>query len=135
MEVQFLLSRALIAFFNSQDIWHLSQVRNCCGVVFSDDYWFTVVDLDLTGDLDKEFSCFILDLNAAGIRLSLATDSLVWSYNKINGKVTGNDAYFLITQHLCEPDCRWWLTHMWKRWIPLKIMCFLWLYLDNCITT
>ena len=38
MELDYLISPALISFLNSQDIWNLSQVRNCGGVVFSDEY-------------------------------------------------------------------------------------------------
>ena len=92
-----MLFLALIAFLNSQDIWHLSQVINCDGAIFSDDYWFSVVDLELPGDLAEEWSCFILAINTAGIRLTEDPDSLVWSFNKLNGMVTTKEAYSYIT--------------------------------------
>ena len=107
LEVQFLSSPSLIAFLNAQDIWHLSQVRNCSGSMFLEDYWFTAGYIGLPGDLAFEWSNFILALNSASIRLTEKADDLVWSVNKVDGKVSAKDVYSYIIDHSCSPGNRW----------------------------
>ena len=125
LEVQFLSSPSLIAFLNAQDIWHLSQVRNCSGSMFLEDYWFTAGYLGLPGDLAFEWSNFILALNFVGIKVLEKSDDLVWSLNKVDGKVLAKGAYSYIIHHCRYLDKRWWLSHISKWKIPLKIQCFL----------
>ena len=135
MEKDYALSLELISFLNSQDIGYLIQLGNCGGCCFSEDYWFTIEDLELAGEWVEEWSQFTKYMYGVGTRLSMVQDDLIWSFNKAIGKFKAKDDYSFITKSLNEPTCNWWHKYLWEWQIPSKIECFVCLCLENRITT
>ena len=62
-------------------------------------------------------------------------DSLVWMYDKHLGQVTAQQAYDCIAHYHCLDSPEKILVNMWKYNLPLKVICFVWLCMQNKINT
>jgi hypothetical protein len=97
--------------------------------------WLEAIHLSLMGERATEWSNFLLVLKSNGISLNHSKDKIAWSWNKAMGTVRTNLAYQSITFSNTIEDIRWWYKSIWKVKIPVKIICFMWLCLKDCILT
>ena len=70
-----------------------------------------------------------------GICINNHLDSLAWLYNQSLGMVKVNLMYDFIASSLVSDLPEDFLCRIWKLKIPLKIICFNWLYFRNKINT
>ena len=129
------MSCQLIAHLNNRDIVSLDHIHR---TRFSRDYgshWLKATDLGLGGSLKTEWDLYLAALRATGIQITLDSDSLNWSFNKNDGKVTASSTYSFISCSIGELDRSWHWMDLWRWQIPLRIKCFIWLCLNNKIST
>ena len=62
-------------------------------------------------------------------------DALLWMHNPKNGMVTASLAYDLLVSSMLPLVNTSIMSRIWGFSIPLKIKCFLWLAIDNRIST
>ena len=74
-------------------------------------------------------------LNTTGCRLSEEEDTLIWFANPSTGNITAKSTYQAIVQNSSSTVKIWQYKSLWKWKIPLKIKCFMWLDLQNCLKT
>lgn len=92
-------------------------------------------DLGIPGNLDSEWDAFISRLIKEGIRLSDKEDTLVWSWDNVEGMVTVRKAYEVVTSHPTLPTQKWWFSLLWHWRLPPKLKVFGWLILENKLLT
>ena len=98
-------------------------------------YWLSADDLELDGEWRTAWNNYTAGLEHGVIRLKDVSDTVQWSHNQKDGKVTVALVYDLIVKtHLVpvEENC---LAVIWRCKIPLKIKCFIWLAIENHIFT
>lgn len=94
-----------------------------------------VTYLDFQGNLAIEWNTFINNLNEGRIKLTDLEDSLVCSWDNVNGMVSVKIAYEVVYVHLTYPDHKWWFSLLWCWCLPPKLKVFGWLVLQNRLLT
>lgn len=125
----FSLSDSLLSTLYDKNVLVLAHARKYDGSDSIADYWLRAADLGLSGRLELEWEYFILKLKQAGIKLSDREDSLVWDWHGANGFLTA--AYKALAEDCVCYEAKWWNNLVWKRHIPLKLKCFIWLCFKN----
>jgi hypothetical protein len=128
----FKLSVPLIQFLNSLSIFSIAQavVPDDSG---SKQVWLESSQLGLSDRLKTEWEKFVTILKCSGIHLKNTNDKIVWTWNRSTGEVTTNLAYQSILYLNQMEERRWWYKSIWKVNIPVKMICFVWLCLKDCI--
>ena len=98
-------------------------------------YWLSAEDLDLRGRWKIECDGYIKGLTQGGIKLSDHMDKLLWIHNPNNGAVTASITYDLIVSSAVLLDRKFAMPKIWAYTVPLKIKCFIWLAVENRIST
>ena len=116
-------------------LYSLHNSRNLGAGLNEQSYWLTVDGLELGGRWKVEWSCYIRGLTHGGIRLNGKRDSRLWMHNPMTGEVTTSLAYDLIVSSSLQPIHNKAISRFWTCAISLKIQWFLWLVVENNIST
>jgi ribonuclease HI len=97
--------------------------------------WKDSEELELTWELSTEWLQFRRALQAAGVIVTGNEDELIWTGGDTSGVISVKNVYeaLISTQNL--PLITSWRIQMWKWNIPQKIKLFLWLAVNNKIST
>jgi hypothetical protein len=97
--------------------------------------WKDSEELELTGELSMEWLQFRRALQATGVIVIGNEDEQIWTWGDTSGVILVKNVYeaLLSTQNL--PLITGWRIQMWKWNIPQKIKLFLWLAVNNKIST
>lgn len=131
----FRLFEELINYLNLQGFHRLNHIKKVWITSSRSTYWMMALDLGLHDNLAVEWDTFINNLNEGGIRLTNFEDSLVWSWDNVEGKVSVKKAYEVVSAHLSCPDHKWWFSLLWRWRLLLKLKVFGWLVLQNRLLT
>ena len=83
--------------------------------------WKSATNLNLEGDLAKEWSTYVTSLKQGFIMLKEdEPDSIVWEKNKKSGIYTVKLGYLAIVEEHVEGALKWWWKSMWKCKAPEK---------------
>ena len=96
----FLLPLDLREYLEDYGISTLDQARNL--TTFAQNYWFSVVDLDLDGDWKTLWENYIAGLEYGRIHFSENCDSLLWSHYQYVGVLTAAQRYECIIYSFCS---------------------------------
>ena len=91
----------LCEYLEDYGISSLAHARNLSPEVLG--YWLTAEDLELGGEWKLLWDKYISGLEHGRIRLNNQNDSLIWTYNSLNGDITAALGYGLIVKHFHEP--------------------------------
>jgi ribonuclease HI len=91
--------------------------------------------LGLNIELSQEWDAYTKELILSGIRLNKEKDFLHWSWNRSTGTVTASSAYYCILYTSNCNDGQWWHKTIWSVKVAVKIICFLWLCLEDRLLT
>ena len=86
-------------------------------------------------DLAIEWDLFIKNLNVVGCRQSNGEAYLLWSANLSIGNIPAKNVYEVLVRDSSITGNKWWYKFLWKWMLPLKVKCFMWLTLQNCLKT
>lgn len=100
----------------------------------SPNYWFSSSDFGFTGDDEYTWDRYIDMLRHHGIRLTNQKDQLIWDIAS-DGIPSAKSLYDHLIKDHCSLQIGGWRHSIWHKHIPLKILCFWWLVLDNAILT
>ena len=78
---------------------------------------------------------YISDMPHGGIKLTNENDSIHWSDNTVNGEDSTCLKYRLIVSANSSKTHDWLHAQIWAWHLSLKVKCFIWLSLGNCILT
>ena len=95
--------------------------------------WLDATQLGLKGILESEWESFVQVLRCGGLLLNSESDKLMWSWNRSTSKVIANLAYQSILYSNNVIEGKWWHKAIWTVKIPTKLICFMWLCLEDCI--
>lgn len=73
-----LLAPETVTSLHQLGFYYLNHVRNSLGLI-SLHYWFSAVDIGLSGEASREWNAFIHKLSHAGIELDTQLDLLQWN--------------------------------------------------------
>ena len=107
----------------------LIQARN--SLPDAHNYWYSSKDLGVGGDWKDAWDTFMRSLEICGIRLNDQMDSLIWDFKKSDGIVSAKLVYECIILTYSPPIGSIIFAFIWKRNLPKKICCFIWLALMN----
>jgi hypothetical protein len=93
------------------------------------------IQLGIIDSFGVEWDNYVTKLRSSGIFLNPEIDKLNWSWNRVTGKVTAKLAYqsLLFVNNL--DGKKWWYKAIWSVKIPVKMICFMWLCIKDCILT
>ena len=129
----YLFPNGLRSYLEDLDIKTLAQAHN--SLPDAHHYWYSAKDLLLDGEWKDISNTFIRNMVLNGIHLSADSDSLLWEFNKKDGKISVAKAYeCIVNSHNPVLSSRLY-TSFWSRLLPRKIGCFLWLVLKNKVLT
>jgi hypothetical protein len=89
----------------------------------------------LTEELKFEWDNYVSTLRDSGINLTNENDNMVWSWNRTPGTITAKLAYQSILFFNNSEEKKWWYKAIWGLNIPIKLVCFMWMCLKDCILT
>jgi hypothetical protein len=72
-------------------------------------------------------------LRCSGVSLRNEEDTISWSWNHSSGFITVKSAYDALVDQNVKVDPEWWYREIWKLHIPVKIILFVWLSLQDRI--
>lgn len=72
-------------------------------------------------------------LRCTDISLRHEDDAISWTWNKFLGVITIKFAYEALVEQNVKAYPKWWFTTIWKLQIPVKIILFVWLSLQDRI--
>ena len=129
------LSDSLVSTLHSKGIFSLAHVASNDTSFVHGFNWKNAEILDLNGEQKLEWESYVRGLKHSRFVLSKVSDSIVWSWDNKEGKVSTKQAYEV--QFLEENDdgLEDWLIDIWKSQIPLRIKLFCWLMIENRILT
>ena len=123
----------LRSYLEDLNIISLAQVHNT--LPDACQYWYTADELLLAGEWKSIWNRFISHLVLSGIRLTNDPDTLLWDFNKKDGKLTAAKAYECIVKSHCPVPGNRLYTSLWSSSLLRKIGCFTWLVLKNKVLT
>jgi hypothetical protein len=129
------LSESLVSTLHSKGIFNLDQVASFDTGSVHGFNWKTAEFLDLIGEQKLEWENYVRGLKHYGFVLSDVRDSIVWSWDSKEGKVSAKQAYEVQFLEEMDVGLEDWLIDIWKWQIPLRIKLFCWLMIDNRILT
>lgn len=130
-----ILSPSLLQTLQHLGINYLYQVPNVFVVQHEINSWIPAHELHLSGSVAIEWNLYISGLSHAGIYLNEDLDQIYWSFGSGEGTVSTKLAYEAIATEIpCDQIC-WWYNLLWKWNIPVKVMVFWLLALNNGINT
>ena len=129
----FLFPDGLRSYLEDLEIKTLAQVHNTLPDAYQ--YWYTAEELLLAGEWKDIWNSFVRHLVQNGIRLTDEPDSLLWEFNKKDGKLSAAKAYECIVRSHNPVLGSPLYTSLWSKSLPCKIGCFLWLVLRNKVLT
>ena len=100
LENTFNISRSLTDYLQDFGIKTLNQARIGCDLETNGSYWFSVEDLDLTGDWYLEWEKYVSSLLLVGLHLSEAEYMMVWSFNVVSIQIIAKLAYGFLVDSL-----------------------------------
>jgi hypothetical protein len=97
--------------------------------------WKDNEELELTGELSMEWLQFRQALQAVGVIVTRNENELIWTEGDTSGVISVKNVYeeLISTQNI--PLITGWRIQMWKWNIPQKIKLFIWLDINNKIST
>jgi hypothetical protein len=128
------LSLPLLQVLNNCNIYTLAQAA-VTGDTGTCQQWMDSNQLGFTATLGTEWDNFVSVLRSSNIHLTIDNDKLVWSWNRATGTVTAKLAYHSILFFNKLEEKKWWYKAIWSLNIPIKIICFMWMCLKDCILT
>jgi hypothetical protein len=128
-----LLSKELLVSINRKGIFFLYQAQKEAQVGRITLNWFSSTDLELTRQLQEEWSLFRRALILNGVFLQANPDILKWSGDNSTGLITVKNVYLAAATMKWNNNFGYWCMAMWKWNVPLKIKLFTWLLAENKI--
>jgi len=132
----FKLSEALLSFLHGRGIYTLAHIYS---PISSEDLFpfscLIAQDLGLPEGLKVEWDCYTQALKQNAIDLTNEPDRLVWTWNMADGVVTVKEAHNALVHLADVEDHKWWYSLIWKIKVPIKIILFMWLSLNNKVLT
>jgi hypothetical protein len=128
-------SSNLLSVLKDQNILTLAQVRKNSGDQSLVSSWLSSTDLELEGDLAREWEQFRSALSASGALIQEKKDTLMWIGGDNSGKPSAKNLYSSIisAKRLLKVDT--WKQKIWNWKAQLKVKLFVWLALEGKILT
>lgn len=117
----------LITEIISLNLFSLAQVRSATDNPTWPDNWLRSSELNLDGRWALEWNRFSTALKSAGISLTTAPDSLLWTGGDASGLLTVKNLYEALFSHYQPELLSTWFQQIWRWKVPLKFKLFAWL--------
>jgi hypothetical protein len=121
---------------NKNSIFVLAQASAAKHPITEVEVWKSSAELGLTGYLSVDWLNLITELNGVGVTLRTnEEDVLIWTGGDKKGVLTVKNVYAAILSLQDLPALSGWQSHIWKWHLPLKVILFFWLAINNKILT
>ena len=91
--------------------------------------------LNLSSVYVEEWYLYVKALSSIGVELTRKSETLVYTRDEKRGIPTAKVVHGALIDESITITSRWWFHYLWKCNLPLKIKCFLFLFLENKLLT
>lgn len=124
----------LVNFLHDKGIF-LAQISKLTRVHELTQSWKNDTDLDIPRELQLEWKSYTTGLNSCDFKLIGEEDTLLWSWNGMNGDITTKLDYDALFYKMRDVHKKWRYKALWKWNLPLKVKLYYWMMFENKILT